>query len=90
MKDLKILAILTISSLLLVGCQSLPVVATCPDDRPTLELIDEVTQEELFTASPEGLSAIARNDIRLKEHIKYLEGLIAAHNELYGVDCESD
>lgn len=84
MKNLIILSILTIGS----GCVSTPTFAPlCPPDRPHLE---SISIEEIRAAEPTLIRIVARNDLKLKAHIKLLEELIQAHNEQLGVECETD
>lgn len=85
MKVLTIFLILTIGSL--TGCAATPPYAPlCTPDRPNLESISVPEQQQI---EPEVLRKLASNDLRLKSHIKTLEDLIKAHNELYGVECDT-
>ena len=87
MKVLTILTILTIGS----GCESTPPYApNCSPEGPSLEPISLEEQWDIMGISPDLLGKIASNDLKLKNHIKLLEELAAAHNEQYGVKCDEE
>lgn len=77
---LTILLIATIGS----GCATLVAEPLCLPERPVLYNISELEQRMI---DPDTLEKIAVNDLRLKSHIRTIEGITDEHNNQFKAKC---
>jgi len=67
------------------GCGGLPTEPPlCVPLRPVLENISVSDQQSMKDASPTGFLGAARNDAKLKSHVRVLEGIVLVHDEPLG------
>ena len=67
------------------GCGGLPTEPPlCVPLRPVLENISVQEQQSLRDAEPSAFHVLARNDAKLKSHVRVLEGIVLVHDEPLG------